>query len=403
MWVEKHRKVYRIRDLVGGKQITLATGYATKTAAKDAMAILKAEELTGTGVVPRGGERLFADYCDQWWNDRKDTYTKLRSRESIEGVLTRYLRAMLGHLTMADLESPLIVQRWVGDMSAGRTLVRSPRPLSPTTVRNAHGLLYQLLQDAVVKYKLIRTNPCTQTRLPDEVEHEMRFLTPSEADRLVAALPEHWRPLVLFLLATGCRWGEAIGLRAKNLDVLGRKARLLKKTIEINGRFVDEDPKSKRGRRTVGFPARIAGVLIPLAMVDDDRERRIFLGPRGGMISHKRFYPVWWKACADAGLAGLRIHDLRHTHVAWLIAANIPLSAISRRIGHKSIAVTDDLYGHLLDEVDERLVAGLDEAMTVIDMGGNWGEVGGEDMQTEEDASNDVAGRKGRTPPSREH
>jgi hypothetical protein len=67
VWVEKHRKVYRIRELIGDRQVTLASGYATKTAAKDAMALLKAESLTGTGIVPRGGERLFGDFLTQWW------------------------------------------------------------------------------------------------------------------------------------------------------------------------------------------------------------------------------------------------------------------------------------------------------------------------------------------------
>lgn len=394
MWVEKHRKVYRIRDLVAGKQITVATGYATKSAAKDAMAILKAEELTGAGTVPRGGEKLFGDYLAQWWADREQTYTKLRSRESTKGVLDRYLDSMLGHLTLAEVESPLVVQRWVNDLMAGRTEVRNPRPLSATTVRNAHGLLFQVLQDAVVTYKLIRSNPCVRTRLPEAIATEMRFLTPSEADRLIAALPPHWRPLVLFLLATGCRWGEAIGVRAKDLDVLARKVTILRKTIEINGRFVDEEPKSKRGRRTVRFPKRIAQVLVPLAMADDDRERRIFLGPRGGMISHKRFYPVWRKALAEASLTGVRVHDLRHSHVAWLIAYNVPLSAISRRIGHKSIAVTDDRYGHLLDEVDERLVKGLDEAMTVIDMGGKWGETSDDHVQSAANADDEIPGQR---------
>lgn len=396
MWVEKHRKVYRIRELIGDRQITLATGYANKRAAQEAMAILKAEQLTGTGIVPRGGERIFGEYLDQWWADRKDSYTKLRTRESIEGVMERYLRSMLGHLTMDQLSHPTVVQRWVGDLLAGRTKVAKPKALSPTTVRNAHGLLFQIMQDAVKVYRLIRANPCANTKLPDEVDVEMRFLTPAEADRLIAALPPHWRPLVLFLLATGCRWGEALGLRMKNLDVLARRARILKKTIEIGGKFVDEEPKSRRGRRTVRFPIRVADALVPITVIDDDRERRVFLGPRGGMIAHKRFYPVWHAATKAAGLAGLRVHDLRHTHVAWLIAANVPLSAISRRIGHKSIAVTDDIYGHLLEEVDERLVAALDEAMGVIEMGGDWGGIGGEGseepVQTEDNTGDPMPG-----------
>jgi len=48
-----------------------------------------------------------------------------------------------------------------------------------------------------------------------------------------------------------------------------------------------------------------------------------------------------------------RIHDLRHTHASWLIAAGRPLPSIQRRLGHESITTTVDTYGHLMMEVDE--------------------------------------------------
>jgi integrase len=380
VWVEKtsNGKAYRIRDEVGGEKVDLKSGYRTKKAADAAMTIMRAEQLQGTALVPRGGEQTLGQFCTEWWEDNEGVYTRVRSRETIKSRMDRYIVRMLGKLTLAELEeSPRLVQRWVNDMLLGRTkpLRGSPRPLAPKTVRDAHGLMHQVLA-AAVKEKLIRSNPCANTKLPEKVDTEMRFLTPAEADRLVAAHPEHFRPLILFLLATGCRWSEAIGLRLKNLDVLARKAYILVKTVmDDSGNWHDEPPKSRRGRRTASFPQRIAQVLIPLAMADDDRERRIFRGPRGGMIAVKDFYAIWRKACAAAGLTGLRIHDLRHTHVAWLIAAKVPLSAISRRIGHKSIAVTDDIYGHLLEEIEDQLTSSLEEVMKVIEMGGTWGEL----------------------------
>lgn len=387
MWVEKHRAVWRIRETIGNSKVTLKSGYLTKTAAKDAMAIMKADQLRGDGLVPRGRERKVSKFCEDWWADVGETYTRVRSNETIYANMERYIVRLIGELTLGELEeTPALVQRWVNDLLAGRTKPKRgrPRPLAPKTVRDAHGLLSQLM-DVAVRDKLIKANPCKHTRLPDKVYEEMWFLTPAEADRLVAATAEHWRPHILFLLATGCRFSEMRGLRAKNLDVLARRVRILKKTVEDNsGNFHDEDPKSKRGRRTLGFPARVAEVLIPLALADEDRERRIFLAPRGGMIRHKDFYAdVWNPATEAAGLSGLTPHDLRHTHVAWLIAGGVPMSAISRRLGHMSMAFTDDQYGHLLDEVDERLVASLDEAMSIIEMGGDGGESVAEEARRE--------------------
>lgn len=377
MWPEKHRDHWRIRDRVGDAKVTISPtgGYPTKAAAEHAIILLKADELRGESLVPRGGETTLGEFCTQWWADQGEAYNKVRSGETIAGNLDRYIIRLIGHLELGEIEqTPAIVQRWVRSLLRGETkpLRGQPRPLSPTTVRNAHGLLHQIM-DAAIHARLIRSNPCTKTKLPEKIDVEMMFVTPAEADRLIAAMPEHYRPLIVFLLATGCRWGEAIGLRARNLDVLARKVRIIKQTAEHAGQFYDEDPKSRRGRRTITFTSGVAGLLIPLSMIDEDRERRIFMGPRGGMIARKRFYPVWHRATAAAGLTGLRIHDLRHSHATWLIAANIPMAAISRRLGHKSISVTDGRYGHLMEDMNERIVDGLADIMRVIDLGGNGG------------------------------
>lgn len=399
MWIEKHRTTWRIRDLLTdpatGQQtkVTLKSGYTTKTAAKEAMTTLKAEEITAGPLVPRGGDRTVATLCEQWWAEFEPTLTRVRSRDSMKGVMDRYIVRLLGEATLRQLEdNPAIVQRWVNDLSAGRH--RSPaRPLAPKTVNNAHGQLSQILGYAVQR-RLIRANPCDATNLIDPIFVEQMYLTPGEADRLIAAIDPHWRPLVLFILATGCRWSEALGVRAKHLDILGRRVRFMKKWIEDStGQFHEEDIKSRRGRRTVSFTMRVAEALAPLVVEGgDDRDRHIFLSPHArpgrppaaagpesagtDRIRHKDFYlDVWYPAREAAGLKGLRVHDLRHTHVAWLIAGGVQMPAISRRLGHKSAAFTDDIYGHLSEDVDVRLLSALDQAMSVIDMGGNGGEL----------------------------
>ncbi|MGR7002765.1 tyrosine-type recombinase/integrase [Yinghuangia aomiensis] len=58
-----------------------------------------------------------------------------------------------------------------------------------------------------------------------------------------------------------------------------------------------------------------------------------------------------------------RPHDLRHTHVAWLIAARVPLPAIQARLGHESITTTVDRYGHLVRELDSQITAAVEQAM----------------------------------------
>ena len=60
-----------------------------------------------------------------------------------------------------------------------------------------------------------------------------------------------------------------------------------------------------------------------------------------------------------------RIHDCRHTHVAWLIDDGVPALAISRRLGHESIKTTFDRYGHLMPDQDDQINASVDRALKV--------------------------------------
>lgn len=374
MWIEKNGKTWRIRELIAGEKITLASGYDTKSAAQDAMTIMRADQLRGDSLVPRGGQLLLADWVATWWPAYKRAL-KATSQASIEGVINRYITPMLGHLRLDELsEQPLIVQRWTNDLLDGRTKVKNPRPLASKTVRNAHGQLYVILA-AAITHKYIRHNPCEHTLLPEEDDDrdEMLFLTTEQADHLVQAVPEHWRPLILVLLATGLRWSEAMGLRARDIDLTRNRLHVRLQTVEIGGRPVDQTPKTKRSKRYVSFQKAIAEVLRPLVQ-GKKPDDRVFAGARGGLIRRKEFYEVWWLSREAAGLQGLRLHDLRHTHVAWLIAANIPLSAISRRLGHKDVGFTDQRYGHLLPEVDDGVVAAVEAAMSKIDFRGNVGE-----------------------------
>ncbi len=83
-------------------------------------------------------------------------------------------------------------------------------------------------------------------------------------------------------------------------------------------------------------------------------------------LSH--FYTHVWrklmKALAAEGIAPFRFHDLRHTHVAWLVAGGAPLPHIQARLGHESITTTIDTYGHLLPAGDEPISGIIDTALT---------------------------------------
>lgn len=128
------------------------------------------------------------------------------------------------------------------------------------------------------------------------------------------------------------------------------------------------NPKTPRSRRTI--------VVSPTVMEMEILERRardrasndfLFTSLTGKPLHNSDFYVrVWQPLMADldeAGITPFRFHDLRHTHVAWLISGGAPLSHIQARLGHESITTTIDTYGHLLPAGAELITQIIDTAL----------------------------------------
>lgn len=310
-------------------------------------------------------DKLGADRAVAWWNNNLDQPTDdgltladwwpryLRSltgvtpgtRDAYDRTFRRVWLDPLGDrpLTTITREDVAAV---VNDLSARR---------SDKTVANAYGVLTSCLRLAAVD-GLIAAVPTKGIRLPRRTEHErvdMRFLTHDEWVRLYDKLPIHYRPLFTFLIGTGARWGEAEALTVRDVDLDAMTVRIVK-AAKWNASSATREigpTKTRKSRRTIALPPEVIAELEPLV---DSRpiDGRLFLAPRGGVLRHKTVWEMWGKACDDAQLNPRpRIHDLRHTHVAWLVAAGIPLPVIQARLGHEHISTTIDRYGHLLPDL----------------------------------------------------
>lgn len=361
MWVEPHNGKFRIRDRDSrGKCYTVQSGIDTKTAAKRLLATHTADQLRGDFVDPRAGRMTIAEFVAGWWGTwgagGHVNTLKVSAHRQETGRIRNHILPRVGHIRLDEYDQPSDAW-WISELQADG--------LGPKSIRNVHGLLYQAMEVAVA-HRRIRINPCKGTWLPELETREMRFLLEPEAERLVAALPEHWRPIPITLLGTGLRWAELAGLRAGRVDILGGTLRVEETLQEVGRELVSVPPKSKWSRRTITLPDSVRDALVSL-LAARRRNEYLFAGTDGQPLAHKRFYKyVWMPARAAADLADVRIHDLRHTHAAWLISDEVPLTAIQRRLGHSSIAITSDIYGHLLPHVDDRLVGALNRRMSLI-------------------------------------
>ena len=215
-----------------------------------------------------------------------------------------------------------------------------------------------------------------------EARREAVFLTRAELQLIVGALPELYGLLGAFLAGTGQRWGEATALHGADITLErpdaggdgggsageGRGVVIVTKAWKADpaadGRFTLGAPKTARGKRTVTLPTRLAAELVKHLQATETRPGElVFPSKDGGRMSIQEFHRAWGPALdtLDGQLrARPRVHDLRHTHASWLIAAGIPLTVIQRRLGHESIKTTSDRYGHLADDADAAGAAALD-------------------------------------------
>ena len=141
--------------------------------------------------------------------------------------------------------------------------------------------------------------------------------------------------------------------------------RVVRSTAQMNdGRLVEQEPKSRAGRRTVSFPQDIAGELrwhlecfaVPGA------QGLVFVGPLGGRLRRSNFRDLWLVALEDAGLSDLHLHDLRHTGNTMAAATGASLRELMERMGHSSSRAAM-IYQHASRERDEAIAAAMGSAL----------------------------------------
>lgn len=156
---------------------------------------------------------------------------------------------------------------------------------------------------------------------------------------------------VLVLAWCGLRFGEAAGLRVRHFDVLRRELRVETALSEVGGRFVEASPKASV--RAVPVPVSLVDELAPL-LAHKGPDDYLLTAPDGGPLRIGNWRRrVFDPALVAAGIARLdgrnvvRPHDLRHTCASQHIKAGTPPKVLSAMLGHASVSITLDRYGHL--------------------------------------------------------
>lgn len=298
----------------------------------------------------------------EWLTKHIDDLTGVtdRTRADYRSLARRHIVPTLGPLDVDEV-TPADVSRWSNALEG---------KVSAKTIANLRALLSAAFGYAVDE-GLRGDNPMRRLRRSRAGEHErvdMVVLTPQEFGHLRSLLPERWRPFVTFLAGTGLRFGEAVALQVGDVDLLASTpiVRVTKALKRIPGGFEVGQTKTRKSRRTISLSDDIVDVLAPL--VTRDPSELLFTGPTGTRVSHSNFHGRVWTPAVKAFAAETgkrpRVHDLRHSHISWLIAAGVPLPVIQDRAGHEAIATTVGTYGHLMPDQHRLTAAALDGLLT---------------------------------------
>jgi len=314
-------------------------------------ATVETDMARGTWVSPDRGRKLFSEYAAIWLSTLD---CKPKTRAGYESILGQWIFPTFGNQPVEKI-SWSTIERFKAEMSnAGR---------SPQTVKNALNVLRPILNLAVRDGALV-VSPARDLKSPKVTASSVaKFESAEVIAALAATMDKESGLLVLFAAFTGLRAGECAALRVGDLNLLKGRLTVRQSVSEVHGKTVFTTTKNHR-TRSVSIPAFLRDLLVKHLEgrgAARDQTALVFTSPNGSVLRHSNFYRRYFKPAVEAfGLDGFRFHDLRHTCAAMLIADGAHPRAIMERLGHSSIKVTLDTYGHLFPALDEALTDGLE-------------------------------------------
>lgn len=343
-----------------GKQRTKG-GFKSEKQAKIAATQIEASMHRGSWVDPKRGRIRLGEFAEKWLADQH--HLKPKTLNDYEHVVAARLIPALGTTPLNRIDHQR-VQAFINEQA---------RQYAPNSVKKTHMVLRRMLGAAVRQDVLVK-NPAEGISLPRAEHRTMLFLTAEQVEAMARGVPARYTALVRFAAWTGLRAGEIAALRVGDfVDDEFTAVRVSRSVADVGGKLVAGTTKSDR-TRVVGVPATLRDDLrLHLTLVHPtgfQADAPLFPGAQGGLHRHANFYRRFFRPAVKAALPeelqGLRFHDLRHTAAALMISLGAHPKEIAERLGHSSITVTMDRYGHVFPSRDQALTAALDTALRAV-------------------------------------
>lgn len=206
---------------------------------------------------------------------------------------------------------------------------------------------------------------------------QVREMSPWELDEtldfLAAARKDPLHPAFVLAIALGLRRGELVGLRWKNVDLDKREIRVRSQRQRVRGEAYEDDPKGRRRRQTLPLPGICVAPLRwqrmrQAAMRENAGDKweetgYVFTTRTGRPIEPRNVYRSFTRVARDAGPRVVRLHDARHGTATLLTAAGVPPRVVMEILGHSQIAVTMNVYAHVVQDTQREAVGHMDRLL----------------------------------------
>ena len=361
-YTTKKGTLYRARITIKGKRYTKA-GFTTKRGAREWIDRLKKSKIEGTLSDPNG--ITFSAYAKHFIDHQHGLEHKRKTIEGYESILSYHLLPYFKNKRIRSITT-IDVNIFFDSLAKEGLAVKTKR-----NIRNVlNGIMVLAVQENVIGF-----NPLTKIPVFRETKKEnRRALTGEEVRQLLHALDAYYEkkknyknvnmliyPYVYLAIYTGARRGELCALTWDDIDVEKCTVSINK---SINEHLDIEVPKTTNAYRVNVIPKDVMAKLLPFK---DSKCNKVFHTCTGEYIKPSNIARAFRNILKFSALPHICLHELRHTHATLALQAGVPITDISKQLGHASISTTLDFYSHASNESSENVVKGFSKIVDNIE------------------------------------
>ncbi|WP_208293009.1 tyrosine-type recombinase/integrase [Naumannella halotolerans] len=305
-----------------------------------------------------------SSYGARWLDDVARPRLRPATIASYTATLRRHIEPEIGTVQLRRLQPTQVRALLASKLESG---------LSARSVQIIHSTLRTILAEAV-REELIERNVAALVRAPTLERLEAEPWSVDEASQFLATAVRH-RLGALFTVgvAIGLRRGELLGLRWEDVDLASSLLRVQQTVQRLPGYgLVIGPPKSRRSRRTIPLPESSASALAEHQRRQTDERRSagdrwqdsglVFTSTIGTVVEPRNLSRLFEQLMVAAGVRRIRFHDLRHTCASLLLAQGVPPRVVMEVLGHSQLAITMDLYSHVMPTALREAADAIDRA-----------------------------------------